>query len=231
MNFKLRRLDLDDAKLTENTRAAYPITHIPNAIYPGITGHPKNIIMLTCDAFGVLPPIARLTPEQAMYHFLSGYTAKVAGTERGITEPQATFSACFGAPFMALHPSVYGNLLGEKIKRHNVRCWLLNTGWSGGPYGVGKRMDINLTRAMLEAALSGELDDVPVVKDAIFGLPIPESCPNVPTRVLQAANTWDDQSAYEAKALELAKAFHENFAEYVDMVSPEVRDAGPLRGN
>ncbi|HEC18191.1 MAG TPA: phosphoenolpyruvate carboxykinase (ATP) [Gammaproteobacteria bacterium] len=230
MDFRRRRLDLDDAKLTENTRAAYPITHIPNAIYPGIAGHPKDIVMLTCDAFGVLPPISRLSPEQAMYHFLSGYTAKVAGTERGVDEPQATFSTCFGAPFMALHPSVYGNLLGEKIKRHNVRCWLINTGWSGGPYGVGNRMDISLTRAMLEAALSGKLDEVPVVQDPIFGLPVPEECPGVPTRVLQPVNTWSDPAAYRAKAEELAAAFHQNFAEYADMVSPEVRDAGPNSG-
>ncbi|MFC1603378.1 phosphoenolpyruvate carboxykinase (ATP), partial [Pseudomonadota bacterium] len=227
MEFSSRRLDLDDNKLTENTRAAYPITHIPNAIYPGIATHPKNIIMLTCDAFGVIPPISRLTPEQAMYHFLSGYTAKVAGTERGVTEPQATFSTCFGAPFMALHPSVYGRLLGDKIKKHDVRCWLINTGWSGGPYGVGKRMDISLTRAMLKAALSGDLNDVAVVEDPIFGLPVPESCPGVPSDVLHPANTWEDKAAYEKKAKQLAKAFHENFVEYADMVSPEVNAAGP----
>ncbi len=227
MDFKTRQLDLNDSKLTENTRAAYPITHIPNAIYPGIATHPKNIVMLTCDAFGVIPPISRLTPEQAMYHFLSGYTAKVAGTERGITEPQATFSTCFGAPFMALHPSVYGRLLGDKIKRHDVRCWLINTGWSGGPYGVGKRMDISLTRAMLNAALSGDLDDATVVADPFFGLPVPETCPGVPSDLLHPANTWEDKAAYAAKAKELARAFHENFAEYTDMVSPEVNAAGP----
>ncbi len=227
MDFKTRRLDLGDDKLTENTRAAYPITHIPNAIYPGIAGHPKNIVMLTCDAFGVIPPISRLTPEQAMYHFLSGYTAKVAGTERGITEPQATFSTCFGAPFMALHPSVYGRLLGDKIKRHGVRCWLINTGWSGGPYGVGKRMDIRLTRALLDAALSGALDDVAVTVDPFFRLPVPAHCPGVPADLLHPANTWDDKAAYAAKAKALADAFHKNFAEYADMVSPEVHAAGP----
>ena len=222
-------LDLDDAKLTENTRAAYPITHIPNAIYPGIAGSSKkhhrhaHLRCLRCAASN----FARLTPEHAMYHFLSGYTAKVAGTERGVTEPQATFSTCFGAPFMALHPSVYGRLLGDKIKKHDVRCWLINTGWSGGPYGVGKRMDISLTRAMLNAALSGELNDVAVVEDPIFGLPVPETCPGVPSDVLHPANTWEDKAAYEAKAKALAKAFHKNFVEYADMVSPEVNAAGP----
>jgi len=227
MEFRHRRIDLDDKELTENSRAAYPITHIPNAIYPGIAEHPKHIIMLTCDAFGVLPPISRLSPEQAMYHFLSGYTAKVAGTEAGITEPQATFSTCFGAPFMSLHPSVYGHLLGEKMKQHKVNCWLINTGWSGGPYGVGMRMDIKLTRALLNAALSGALDEVPVKADPIFGLPVPESCPGVPTEVLQPINTWTDPAAYETKARELAQAFHDNFAEFADMVAPEVRGAGP----
>jgi len=227
MDFHHRRVNLDDNDLTENTRAAYPITHIPNAIYPGIAGHPKNIIMLTCDAFGVLPPIAKLTTEQAMYHFLSGYTAKVAGTEAGITEPQATFSTCFGAPFMSLEPGVYGKLLGKKLEEHDVNCWLINTGWSGGPYGVGERMDINLTRALLNAALSGELAKAPLQEDPIFGLLIPEFCEGVDSNVLHPANTWQDKAAYEIKARELAKAFRDNFKDFEMMVSAEVVAAGP----
>lgn len=230
MDFNNRTVNLDDGELTENTRAAYPITHIPNAIYPGIGGHPKNIIMLTCDAFGVLPPISKLTTEQAMYHFLSGYTAKVAGTEAGVTEPQATFSTCFGAPFMSLEPGVYGELLGKKLEEHDVNCWLINTGWSGGPYGVGERMDINLTRTLLNAALSGELAKVPLKEDPIFGLQIPESCEGVDSDVLHPANTWEDKAAYETKARELAKAFRENFKDFESMVSAEVIAAGPKSG-
>jgi phosphoenolpyruvate carboxykinase (ATP) len=228
VSFPERKLDLDDDSLTENTRAAYPVTHIPDAIYPGIGGHPKNIIMLTADAFGVLPPISKLTPEQAMYHFISGYTAKVAGTEAGVTEPQATFSTCFGAPFMTLQPGVYDVLLGEKIRKHKVSCWLINTGWTGGPYGVGKRMDIDHTRAMLNAALSGALDDVPMQEDPIFRVLVPESCPGVPTEVLRPENTWNDKSAYQAKAMELAAAFAKNFKKFADMVSEEIREAGPV---
>ncbi len=230
MEFRHRRVDLDDSELTENTRAAYPITHIPNAVYPGIAGHPKHIIMLTCDAFGVLPPIARLSTKQAMYHFLSGYTAKVAGTEAGITEPQATFSACFGAPFMSLHPGRYSELLGEKMRQHEVNCWLINTGWSGGSYGVGQRMDIKLTRSLLDAALAGALDAVPMQEDPILGLSIPQSCPGVPSEVLQPINTWKDPAAYRAKASELAQAFHDNFAQFEALVSPEVKNAGPCIG-
>ena len=192
-DFRHRQLDLDDDSLTENTRAAYPITHIPGAIYPGKAGHPSNVVMLTADAFGVMPPIAKLTFDQAMYYFLSGYTAKVAGTEAGIIEPQATFSTCFGAPFMTLHPSVYDTLLGKKIREHKVDCWLINTGWSGGPYGVGERMDINHTRAMLKAALSGELDEVAMHQDPVFKVMIPETCPGVPDEVLRPENTWSDQ--------------------------------------
>ncbi|MCG8426702.1 MAG: phosphoenolpyruvate carboxykinase (ATP), partial [Chromatiales bacterium] len=230
MGFRDRRLDLDDDSLTENTRAAYPVTHIPNALYPGIGGHPSNIVMLTADAFGVLPPIAKLTPAQAMYHFLSGYTAKVAGTETGVTEPQATFSTCFGAPFMSLHPSVYGNLLVKKMEEHEASCWLINTGWTGGPYGVGKRMDINHTRAMLNAALSGDLDEVPMVEDPVFRIMVPESCPGVPSEVLRPENTWADKAAYHEKAQGLAKLFQDNFVEYADMVSDEVKNAGPVVG-
>jgi phosphoenolpyruvate carboxykinase (ATP) len=228
LDFRHRRLDLNDAGLTENTRAAYPITHIPNSIYPGIAGHPSNIIMLTCDAFGVLPPIARLTPTQAMYHFISGYTAKVAGTEAGITEPRATFSTCFGAPFMSLRPSVYAELLGKQMRAHDAACWLLNTGWTGGPYGVGERMDITHTRALLSAALTRELDQVPMRVDPIFGFEVPESCPGVPQEILDPANTWSDRGAYEAKAKELAQAFHENFSQFADMVSEGLSSAGPV---
>ncbi|MEE9165392.1 MAG: phosphoenolpyruvate carboxykinase [Nitrospinota bacterium] len=230
IDINTRRIDLDDDSLTENTRGSYPVTHIDNCIYPGIGGHPKNIVMLTCDAFGVLPPISKMTPEQAMCHFLSGYTAKVAGTERGIKEPQATFSTCFGAPFMALHPTVYSKLLGKKIAKHKSACWLVNTGWSGGPYGVGKRMDITHTRALLNAALSGSLNDVPTVKDEVFGLHVPTSCPGVPTEVLQPINTWDNKSAFKEKAKDLAGRFEKNFKEFADMVSPEVRAASPKAG-
>lgn len=228
MDTRHRRLDLADARLTENTRAAYPVTHIPNAIYPGIGGHPTDIVMLTCDAFGVLPPISRMTPEQAMYHFLSGYTAKVAGTEEGITEPQATFSACFGAPFMPLHQSFYGNLLGEKIRKHNVRCWLINTGWSGGPYGLGERMDIHHTRAMLNAALNGELDNVPMKNDPVFQVAVPKHCPGVPDEVLQPSGTWQDKQAYQENAIKVAKLFIENFQHFAHETSPEIQNAGPV---
>ncbi len=227
MDNRTRQLDLDDDSITENTRAAYPVTHIPNTLYPGMGSHPKNIVMLTADAFGVLPPIARLSSAQAMYHFLSGYTAKVAGTEAGLTEPQATFSTCFGAPFMALHPGVYADLLGKKIDEHNVTCWLINTGWSGGPYGIGRRMDITHTRAMLNAALSGALDDIEMVEDPIFRIDVPKSCPGVPEEVLQPINTWDDRDTYLAKARDLARLFENNFKEFESGVSAEVARAGP----
>ncbi len=222
-----RRPDFNDSTFTENTRASYPITHLENIIEEGKAGHPRNIVFLTADAFGVLPPISRLTPEQAMYHFLSGYTAKVAGTERGVTEPQATFSTCFGAPFMPQHPSVYAKLLGEKIKKHEVKCWLVNTGWTGGPYGVGHRMEIKYTRAMLNAALDGKLDDVPYVEDSIFKVHVPTECPGVPNEVLIPENTWDDKQAYREKAKELAAKFAENFKQYEAYVSEEVKKAGP----
>lgn len=221
------RINLDDDSLTENTRAAYPISHIPNASRTGLAGHPDNIVMLTADAFGVLPPIAKLTAEQAMYHFLSGYTAKVAGTEKGVTEPTATFSACFGAPFMTLPPTVYAELLGEKIAQHKVNVWLINTGWTGGPYGVGKRMKLAHTRAMVHAALDGTLADVPMQTDPIFGLAIPTSCPGVPSEVLNPRNTWIDPVAYDAQALKLANMFRENFKAFANAVSPEVVAAGP----
>ncbi len=222
-----RELDLDDATITENTRAAYPITHIPNASLSGTAGHPSDIIMLTCDAFGVLPPIARLTSEQAMYHFLSGYTAKVAGTEQGVTEPQATFSTCFGAPFMPLHPTKYAKLLGEKIAKHQVRVWLVNTGWSGGPYGVGARMKLPYTRSMLHAALDGRLDGVGYGRDAVFGVDVPQECPDVPNDVLLPRSTWKDGAAYDEKARELAGRFNENFKDYEGHVSADVRATAP----
>ncbi|MCH8873571.1 phosphoenolpyruvate carboxykinase (ATP), partial [candidate division KSB1 bacterium] len=223
-----RLLDLDNASLTENTRAGYPLTHIPNAVLPSVAGHPKNIIMLTADAFGVMPPIAKLTQEQAMYHFLSGYTAKVAGTEKGLgSEPQAAFSTCFGAPFMALHPTVYAKLLGENMAKHNVDCWLVNTGWSGGPYGVGSRMKIAYTRAMVTAALDGSLVNIPTEEDPIFGVHIPTSCPNVPSEVLKPRNTWQDKSSYDEHAQKLAEMFKKNFEQFEEQVSQEVKEAGP----
>ena len=209
-----RRIDLDDESFTENTRASYHITSIPNIVPSGMGGHPSNIIMLTCDAFGVLPPIAKLTSEQAMYHFLSGYTAKVAGTEAGITEPQATFSTCFGAPFMALHPSVYAELLGEKINKHKATCWLVNTGWSGGAYGVGSRMKISYSRALINAAIDGTLDTISFEKEPFFGLNIPKSCPGVPTEVLYPRNVWADKAAYDTTAANLLKKFQSNFEQY-----------------
>jgi phosphoenolpyruvate carboxykinase (ATP) len=221
------RLNLDDASLTENTRAAYPISHIANATREGMGSHPTHVIMLTADAFGVLPPIARLTPAQAMYHFLSGYTAKVAGTERGVTEPQATFSACFGAAFMSLSPSVYARLLGEKIAAHRVNAWLVNTGWSGGPYGVGHRMSIDHTRAMVRAALDGALNEVPTRPDPIFGLAVPTVCPNVPVDILDPRGTWSDAHAYDDRARQLAGLFAANFEAFAGGVSDDVRAAGP----
>jgi phosphoenolpyruvate carboxykinase (ATP) len=219
--------DLDDASRTENTRAAYPLTSIPNIVPEGYAGHPSNIIMLTADAFGVLPPVAKLSPEQAMYHFLSGYTAKVAGTERGVTEPQATFSTCFGAPFMVLHPGVYADLLGRKIQEHKAVCWLVNTGWSGGPYGEGSRMKISHTRAMIRAILNGSLARVETRPDPVFGVGVPTSCPDVPAEVLQPRGTWRDPEAYDRKAQELARRFNENFEKYEAGVSAEVRAAAP----
>lgn len=225
---KTRAIDYDNGSITENTRATYPVEYIPNCMIPGVGGHPKNIIFLTCDAFGVLPPIAELTPEMAMYHFLSGYTAKVAGTEAGIVEPQATFSTCFGSPFLPLHPTVYAELLGKRLEKHHVRCWLVNTGWSGGPYGVGKRMDINLTRKLLNAALSGVLNDMPRTPDKTFKILIPEACPDVPGEILHTRNTWKDKAAYDAKAKELAARFQKNFEQYAARASKEVRTTGPV---
>lgn len=229
MDSGTRRVDLDDGTLTENTRAAYPITeaHVPNAELSGRGGHPKNIFMLTADAFGVLPPISKLTHAQAMYHFISGYTAKVAGTERGVTEPKATFSTCFGAPFLALHPTVYADLLGKKINQHNVRCWLVNTGWTGGAYGVGTRMKIQHTRAMLHAALEGKLEGVEFVTDPVFNVQIPKSVPGVPDEVLIPHNTWKDKAEYDKTARHLAGLFATNFKKYEAQASAEIKAAGP----
>ena len=227
MNMNNRRLDLDDDTFTENTRASYPISHIPNATRSGLGGHPTNIFFLTADAFGVLPPVSKLTPEQAMYHFISGYTAKVAGTERGITEPKATFSACFGAPFLPLHPGRYAKLLGEKIQKHRVNVWLINTGWSGGPYGVGRRIELRYTRAMIRAILDGSLADVEMRQDPTFGLHVPVHVPGVPDEVLNPRETWEDKEAYDAQAQMLAHLFAENFKNYADLVSEEVLAAGP----
>ncbi len=222
-----RRLDLDSEALTENTRAAYPLEFIPNMDLSGHTGHPQNLIFLTADAFGVLPPISKLTQEQAMYHFLSGFTAKLAGTERGVTEPQATFSTCFGAPFMVHHPSVYAELLGKKIEEHHVKCWLVNTGWTGGPYGVGQRMSIKYTRALISAALKGQLEQVEYVTDPVFGLSVPQSCPNVPVEVLNPRNTWPNPGQYDAKARQVAGMFAKNFEQYAPYVNEATRQAGP----
>jgi phosphoenolpyruvate carboxykinase (ATP) len=222
-----RELNLDDDRYTENTRAAYPISFVDNAVMSGQAGHPRNVVMLTADAFGVLPPISRLTPEGAMYHFLSGYTAKVAGTEKGVTEPKATFSTCFGAPFLPLAPSRYARMLGEKIARHNARVWLVNTGWSGGPYGVGKRMKIAYTRAMIRAALSGAVDAVAYDRDPIFNLDVPTSCPGVPPDVLKPRTTWSSPGEYDVQAAKLARMFTDNFKTFESGVTPDVLAAGP----
>jgi phosphoenolpyruvate carboxykinase (ATP) len=222
-----RCLDLDDERWTENTRAAYPISFIGNAVRSGQSGHPRNIVMLTADAFGVLPPIARLSPEAAMYHFLSGYTAKVAGTEKGVTEPKATFSTCFGAPFLPLAPGRYADMLGERISRHQARVWLVNTGWTGGPYGTGSRMKIKFTRAMIHAALSGALDTVAFVRDARFNVDVPRECPDVPSSVLEPRSTWSDPAHYDAQAAKLASMFVDNFKTFEGQVSREVVEAGP----
>jgi phosphoenolpyruvate carboxykinase (ATP) len=227
MDRDTRRIDLDDGTYTQNTRSSYPISHIPNATRTGIGGHPKNVMFLTADAFGVLPPISKLTREQAMYHFLSGYTAKVAGTELGVTEPIPDFSACFGAPFMPLHPGVYAKLLGDKVEKHNANVWLVNTGWTGGPYGVGSRMKLAYTRAMVTAALNGELGDVETEMEPFFGLCIPKSIEGVPDEVLNPRNTWEDKEAYDAQAKRLADMFVANFRQFEDGVSQAVIDAGP----
>ncbi|MFZ9395356.1 MAG: phosphoenolpyruvate carboxykinase [Erythrobacter sp.] len=222
-----RELDLDDNALAENTRGAYPIDFIPNTSAENLGPVPSNVIMLTADAFGVLPPIARLTPDQAMYHFLSGYTAKVAGTEIGVTEPEATFSTCFGAPFMPRHPSVYGNLLKERIAKGNVTCWLVNTGWTGGKYGVGRRMPIKATRALLNAALDGSLNHATFRKDPNFGFEVPVAVPGVDSAILDPRSTWADKAEYDRTAEKLVRLFIENFAQFADHVDQGVREAAP----
>ncbi len=220
--------DFEDCSITQNTRVSYPIHHISNAMEPSKGGHPKNIFFLTCDAFGVLPPISKLTPGQAMYHFISGYTAKVAGTEAGITEPVTAFSACFGAPFLPLHPTAYAEMLGEKMRAdQEINAWLVNTGWTGGSYGVGSRMKLRFTRAMVTAALNGDLNDVAYEVHPIFGLSMPKTCPNVPDEVLNPGNTWSDKDAYENKANELAVAFVDNFSQFADKASEEILEAAP----
>jgi phosphoenolpyruvate carboxykinase (ATP) len=227
MDASSRHLDLDDDSLTENTRGAYPLEFIDNSVPSGQGGHPKNIVMLTADAFGVLPPIARLSPAGAMYHFLSGYTAKVAGTEKGVTEPKATFNTCFGAPFMVLHPTVYADFLGNRIARHNSRVWLVNTGWTGGAYGVGSRMKIAHTRAMIRAALAGELDTAAYDTDPIFNLEVPRAVPGVPSEVLNPRNTWKNAADYDQQARKLAQMFVDNFKTFEAEAAADVTAAGP----
>lgn len=221
-----KQVKFEDQSITENTRASYPLEYIANSVSDGRGGHPRNVVFLTADAFGVLPPIAKLSPEQAMYYFLSGYTAKVAGTERGVTEPQATFSACFGAVFLVWHPTKYADMLGALLKEHGSRVWLVNTGWTGGAYGVGKRMRLAHTRAMIDAALSGALDGVKTHKDPVFGLSVPESVPNVPSEVLDPRDTWDDHAAYDEQAKKLAGMFAKNFEKFPN-AEESIRNAGP----
>jgi phosphoenolpyruvate carboxykinase (ATP) len=226
-----RSIDLDDDAFTENTRASYPLDYIDNAVPEKMGGHPKNILLLTCDASGVLPPIARLTPDQALYHFISGYTSKVGGTEIGLgEEPEITFSTCYGAPFMVHHPSFYAELLRRKILRYGVNCWLLNTGWIGGPYGIGKRISIGYTRAMLGAALAGDLLEVEYAIDPVFGFEVPKSCPNVPDAVLNPAASWPSRAEYMKKYRELAARFIDNFHKFTDHPAvKELEVAGPKR--
>jgi len=223
-----REVDFSDSSITQNTRVSYPIDHIDNIQQPSYAGNPKNIFFLTCDAFGVLPPVSKLTPGQAAYHFISGYTAKVAGTEAGINEPVPSFSACFGAPFMPLHPTVYAEMLSKKMTEAGVNVWLINTGWSGGPYGVGSRIKLKYTRAMITAILNGALDNVEFHEHPIFGLFMPESCPNVPAELLDPMNTWEDKSAYISKAIHLAHSFHLNFEKFASQASEEIFNGGPL---
>lgn len=220
-------VDFGDTSFTENTRGSYPVEFIDNARIPCIAGHPSHVIFLTCDAFGVLPPVSRLTPEQAEYHFISGYTAKVAGTEMGVTEPQATFSPCFGGPFLVWHPGVYAKLLSDKIRTHNAKVWLVNTGWTGGGYGVGHRVPLTYTRSMIDAIHGGELNKAPAEPDPIFGFDVITSCPRVPSEVLVPKSTWPDAAAFDQSAKHLASLFIENFRAYADGVSDAVKEAGP----
>jgi phosphoenolpyruvate carboxykinase (ATP) len=221
------RVYFNDASITENTRAAYPIEFIPRAKLPCLGGHPTNIVFLTCDAFGVLPPVSRLTADQAMYHFMSGYTAKVAGTEMGVTQPTATFSTCFGAAFMVWHPSKYADLLARRMQQHGTNVWLVNTGWSGGSYGTGRRMSLANTRAIIDAIHSGDLAKIPTAPDSVFGVAVPKECPGVDSQILQPKATWFNQNAYDSAAAKLAGLFQENFQQFCDGCSPEVAAAGP----
>ena len=222
-----REVDYGDTSITENTRGAYPIEYIPGARIPCLGGHPGHVIFLTCDAFGVLPPVSRLDPAQAMYHFISGYTAKVAGTEVGVTEPQATFSPCFGGPFLVWHPTRYAELLASKLRAHNAQTWLVNTGWSGGPHGVGARMKLSYTRAIIDAIHSGALAQVPAIEDPVFGVHVPTACPGLPSDILQPRNTWKDPRSYDEAARKLACLFKDNFRKYEDGATDEIRGAGP----
>ncbi|HEV2109362.1 MAG TPA: phosphoenolpyruvate carboxykinase (ATP) [Thermomicrobiales bacterium] len=224
---RTRRVDFGDTSLTENTRAAFPLSAIPGASETGRGAHPSNVIMLTADAFGVLPPVARLTTEQAIYYYLSGYTSKLAGTEMGVDEPEATFSACFGGPFLPLHPTRYAELLAERIRRHGSNVWLVNTGWTGGPYGIGHRISIDHTRAIVRAIIGGSLDAEPVETDPVFGLAIPASCPGVPPSILRPRSSWEDVEAYDRRAARLAASFARNFAQYREAVGSEIASAGP----
>ncbi len=227
---RTRELDLDSDRITENTRGAYPLDFIGNADPSGMAGHPRNVVFLTADAFGVLPPISRLTRDQAQYHFVSGYTAKLAGTEIGVKEPRATFSAGFGAPFLPRHPSEYAAMLAKRLEQHDARVWLVNTGWTGGPYGTGERMNIDHTRTMVRAALNGVLDEVPFTVDPVFGVEVPTAVPGVPAEILMPRNTWQDRDAYDRQAAALATMFVENFAQYADQASESIRAAGPRPG-
>ena len=228
INKETNEVDYEDVSITQNTRVSYPIYHIDNIQPSSIGNNPKNIFFLTADSFGILPPIAKLTPGQAAYHFISGYTAKVAGTEAGVTEPQPNFSACFGAPFMPLHPTKYAEMLSKKMQDANVKVWLINTGWTGGPYGTGNRMKLKYTRAMITAALNGELDDVEFVNHKVFGIAIPQSCPNAPSEILNPRNTWDDKDLYDSKAIELGQKFKANFAKFEEFANEEIMAGAPL---
>ena len=222
-----RVVDYKDVSITQNTRGSYPLDVIPNAKIPAVSGHPKNVIFLTCDAFGVLPPVAKLTPAQAMYHFISGYTAKVAGTEVGVKDPEATFSPCFGGPFLVWHPTKYAEMLAGKLRKHDAHCWLVNTGWSGGGAGVGSRMKLKYTRAIIDAIHGGALDKVATIVDPVFGVAVPTECPGVPTEILVPRNTWADKAAYDAQAKKVATLFRENFKKFESQASDEIRQSGP----
>lgn len=224
---RTRDIDYEDSSITENTRCCYPLEYIPNVKIPSVGDHPKNIIFLTCDAFGVLPPVSKLSPEQAMYHFISGYTAKVGGTEEGVTEPEATFSACYGAAFMVWHPTRYAEILSEKMKKHGSKAWLVNTGWSGGAYGTGERMKLAYTRAIIDAIHSNSLDEVEYKQDEVFQLQVPAECPNVPSEILFPVNTWKDRSAFESTSMKLVELFRSNFKKYQSEASQEVIEAAP----